>query len=260
MEFDRVMKAARPILARLDTITGRMLVPALADGQSALVFDAKWTSGRWHKDLPVYNKPLPMLELAIVLGVSDAALLEKAMQGYGGLIEDAFTAARDLFPNETIPQFKFPKAVAKQVASGKTWTWPLPNELGLDPRVAPTLGVSAKVGVFAASEDHVQRILNSTPLAGEWKLLVGIDRRKLSSIAILDWARLIDAVDPWAEFITVETLRKQGRDEESARVLDQVRTVLAALKCFRGVTTITYREGVPLVTQSESIYRDVPGR
>ena len=259
-EYDRILKAAQPILVRLDAITGKLLVPALAEGQSALVIDAKWSSARWQKDMPVFYKPLPMPELAIVFGVSDPVLLEKAIKGYGSLIEDSFTTARGLYPKEKIPDFKFPAPVVKKTAAGKVWTWPLPKELAVDVRVAPTLGVSDKVGVAAASEDHVQRLLKGTPLTGESKLLEGIDRRKLASIGVFDWARLIDAVDPWAEFVTKEALKSQGREDESAQVLEQVRAVLGALKCFRSVTTISYREGAPIVTQSESIFRDLPGR
>ena len=248
-EFDRFMKAGQPLFERLDKITGTMLVPALAEGQSAIVFDAKWTSARWHKDMPVFEKPLPMPEIALVFGVSDPALLEKAMQGYGKLIEDAFVTAREQAPKDKakeIPDFKFPPPVVKKTAAGKIWTWPLPKDLGVDVRVAPTLGLSDKLGVAAASEDHVQRVLKSTPLAGDSKLLVGIEKRKVASIVVFDFARLIDAIDPWAEFIAADQLRKQGRQEEAAQILEGMRIALTTLKCYRGTTTITYHEGTGL--------------
>jgi len=259
-EYARIAKAVRPLLARLNDTTGQLLVPALAEGQCAIVVDAKWSSNRWHKDMPVFNKPLPMPELGLILGVSDSGLLEKAMKNYAALIEDGFTAARDLFPNNDIPKFKFPKAVQKQGAASKLWTWLLPAELGIDPRVAPTLGVSNKVGVAAASEDHAERLLKSTPLKYESKLLDGIAERKVAQVVIFDWARLVDVAEPWAEFATAQILRERGMDDpqDAAPILDQVRTVLSVLKCFRNVAAITYHEGNAIVTRSEAVIRDLP--
>ena len=46
-----------------------------------------------------------------------------------------------------------------------------------------------------------------------------------------------------------------GLDKDS--ILKQVRTVLSVLKCWRGVTSATYREGGALVTHSESVYHDL---
>src|SRR5207244_13636412 len=116
-EFTRWNKALRPLLKQLDEVTGQMLLPALADGQGAFVLDAKWTSKQWHQDMPAADAPLPMLEVGAVFGVSDAALLEKAVAGYGAIIEDAFVKVGELLPDQGVPAFKFPKPQIR--AAGK---------------------------------------------------------------------------------------------------------------------------------------------
>src|SRR5262249_10119563 len=81
-QYEKVIKAFLPLLARADEITGTMLIPALAEGEAAFVLDDKWSSRRWHKSMPEMPQALPMAELAIVMGVTDAALLRKAAHAY----------------------------------------------------------------------------------------------------------------------------------------------------------------------------------
>ena len=76
------MDAFIPLFKRLDQVTGTMLLPALADGQVGFVIDAKWTSKQWIKAIPPTEKALPLPEFGIVLGVSNAEQLRKAMTDY----------------------------------------------------------------------------------------------------------------------------------------------------------------------------------
>ena len=71
----------KPLLGRLDKATRNLLIPALADGQTGLVIDAKLTSQQFIKALPPTEQSLTMLEPAIVVGVSDAAKLKQAFDG-----------------------------------------------------------------------------------------------------------------------------------------------------------------------------------
>src|SRR5262249_44583427 len=77
-KYRDIAKTFKPLLKRLDQTTAKMLLPALADGQIGFVLDAKITSKRWFKIMPESDQPLPMLEPALILGVSDADLLRKA--------------------------------------------------------------------------------------------------------------------------------------------------------------------------------------
>ena len=66
--FEQVTKIVFPLLKRLDIATGKMLLPAFADGQNALVIDARWTAKKWFPDQPETARPLPMLEIAMIKG------------------------------------------------------------------------------------------------------------------------------------------------------------------------------------------------
>ncbi|MGH7223763.1 MAG: hypothetical protein ACRELF_11080, partial [Gemmataceae bacterium] len=63
-KYEEIGKLIFPLLKRFDGITGKLLLPSLADGQAGFVLDGKWKSKRWHAAMPPSDKGLPMLELA----------------------------------------------------------------------------------------------------------------------------------------------------------------------------------------------------
>ena len=81
-QYKRAMDLFRPILARLDGVNRNSLIPAVANGQVGLVLDAKLASKQFLKNLPATEKPMPMIEAALVVGVSDAAAFRTAMAAY----------------------------------------------------------------------------------------------------------------------------------------------------------------------------------
>ncbi len=261
-QFEEWSKALKPLAKRLDDVTAKMLLPALADGQSALVLDAKWTSKEWFKGQPAPDKPLPMIEPALVVGVSDADLLEKAVAGYRSIVADFLAKARELAPGQ-VPEFEFPKAKARTAKDGKFYSWPLPAEAGLDARVAPTAGLGTKVAVLALSEGHAERLLTATPLKVQSKVLADAGTRPLAGLTVFDWPALVDAVAPWVEYGVVESVKaRAGGNEEDGKkaaeaILANVRPVVRLLKAFRGSVSVTYVEDGALVTHSETVFRDV---
>lgn len=58
---DEYIKTVLPLVKRLDKTTRELLYPALADGQTAFVLDAKLTSKQLQKNLPATEKPMPIL-------------------------------------------------------------------------------------------------------------------------------------------------------------------------------------------------------
>ena len=81
-QAQKFLAAAVPLVERFDKANREMLFPALADGQLGLVLDDKLTSNHFVESLPATEKPMPMIEPALVFGVSDAKLL---CQSDGGI-------------------------------------------------------------------------------------------------------------------------------------------------------------------------------
>jgi hypothetical protein len=259
-QYEKISKEVFPLLHRLDEITGKMLIPALADGQSAIVLDGKWSSTQWQKNLPPTPKAMPLPEFAIALGVSDAELMRKALSGYRELLNDAFAKAKELAPpGANFPEIKIPPAEKSDGPAGKLFSYAPPADWGLDEQVRLTAGLSDKVLVVALSQAMVNRMLESKPLKVQGGPLSDPDR-PLAAAGYFNWPGLVDLVTPWVEFgVSVAPLPGAGegppglgRDD----VLKQVRIVLQVLKSFRSYSSAVYLEHGVMVTHGETIIRD----
>jgi hypothetical protein len=257
-KYQQIRKAALPLLQRLDDVTGTMLIPALANGQGALVVDAKLTSRQWFAQLPAADKALPMLEPALVLGISDAALLRKALGEYRVLLNELTSKVHEIVPE--FPDMQIPEPETRQAKEGALYSYPLPADWGIDKQILPTAGLSDKVAVLTISQKHAERLLARVPLRTDGGPLADLDKPRAVA-AYMNWARVVRAVKPWLEM----GLRSAGidpteevkaGDESWQGILRQIPTVLEVLQVFRNSSSSTYREGPVLVTHSETVIRD----
>ncbi len=249
-----------PLLERLNETTAKLFLPALADGQTALVLDAKWKSKQWSKAMPELEKAMPGPEIGFVFGVSDAASLRKALAEYRVIVNDALVKIRSWPGAEKFAgDFQIPELKSEKTKAGTLYSYPLPEELGMDAQVAPTAGLSDKVAVLTASKEHAERLLARNPLKVEGGPLADLDRPLVAAV-YCDWAGIVDALSPWVEWGANEALESQGADMPAKTregVVRQVRTVLSVLKCYSGASSATTLEDGVLTTHSESVFRDL---
>jgi len=252
-DFRNVMEVAEPLLERVNKINREMLLPALADGQSGLVLDAKLASKQYLKALPPTGEPMPMIEPALVVGVSDAELLEKAFRGYQGVLDDLLDAIREAQPGAVPPDYTIPRPKPKETDAGTVYRYILPEDWGVDERIAPSLALSESVGVVALTPDHAERLLTETPLAIEGAI-TDPDRPRAGAV-VFDFAALVDTVTPWINLAIVEGMKEQPM--QAAMAAGQVQIVLDVIKVFRTVTSESYFEDGALVTHSLTEIRDI---
>jgi len=247
-----VRKEIYPVLQELSDVTERLWLPALADGQEGVVLDAKWTSKQWHAALPPADRPMPLLELGIVVGVSDRAKFEKALEGYRVGANKLLTKAREVAPPGAIPELEIPRPKV-ETKGGRTYAhYPLPAGLGVDEQFQPTGGLSDKVAVLALSRGHADRLLSETPFAAG--LAPFAARKTADSAFYLNWAGTIDAVAPWADF----GARMAAAGGDAKQNEEVARKTLGALKIFHKYGSVTYRQNGATVTHSEAVFQDVP--
>jgi hypothetical protein len=263
-QFRDVMDAARPLIKRFDEVTREKLVPALADGQSSLVLDADIASKQWHKDMPASAEPLPMAELAIVVGVANREQLVEAMSDYREIINDAIDIAREHHPDEVPENAELSAPEASDVSAGTVYTWKLNSELGLDEQVAPATAVTDHVGVIASSRALAERVLGEQPIASPEGALSDAESPRAVVVAF-SWADLVSAVEPWVVYAIRSNMlgeeaaaQNTADDPESVQeIYGQVKTGLSILKCFRGAWAETKREGDAWVTHSTVLVEDL---
>ncbi len=260
-KYTQVVKSVVPLIKRLDNITRTMLLPA-CDGQTGIVIDAKLTSNRWHMAMPRTQKPLPMLEIGLLDGLRDSALYLKALTEYRKLIEDAVGVFRELAPDANIPDFKFPAPETVKKAGGTYYVYSLPP-FGQDEKIKPVIAIGMTVAAYTLSVESAERLLASKPLQVKDTALAD-PNKPLISASIFDWAGLVDAAEPWIEFVVMYgTLVPRGPDgKEKAEkmikeIMGQVHTVLEVVKVYKGTTVAVYPEEGRITTHSVSIIRDL---
>jgi hypothetical protein len=248
---------ALPLVEQLDRANREMLFPALADGQVALVVDGKLTSTRFHQALPPTEKPMPMIEPALVVGVSDAQLLKKAYREYRDVINGLIDAARQIEGVEIPEAVRIPELQMSEGPDGNHYFLPMPEQWGFDKQIAPNFGLSDKVVVLSLSHAHTDRLLKATPPAAGG-VLENVDR-PLAGAAWFDWAGLLGAADPWIFFAADQIMADEKVPAEGkGPILDQVHTVLDVLKTLRAATDESYVEGDALVHHALLEIRDLP--
>ena len=256
-QFNEFMPRIKALAVRLNKATRDLLLPALADGQVALVLDSKLTSRQFFKALPPTEQALPMLEPAIVVGVSDAAKLKAAFTEYSAVADDVVEVIKAIDAKDKHPEipkdFKLPRPKVYQRPEGTIYGYALPKEAGVDKKVMPNAGLSEKVAVLSLSGQHTERLLKeSDPVVGGFKLPVG---KPYGTIAAIDFAGLIGAVEPWVG-LAIDSIAEQS-PQNVAMVRLHANTALDVLKCYRGTLSATTKEGNATVTRTRSEFHDV---
>jgi hypothetical protein len=254
--YDKFMKGAAPQFKRLDEATSKLLLPALADGQAGLAVDGKLMSTQWVTMFPRTEAPLPMLELGIVIGVSDAAKLRQAVAEYWDVARKLLVVAKDVV-GEDFPEIEIPDPDIQKGKSGELFTFPLSPMIPLDKKLAPTAGLSEKVAVLTLSTNHAERLLTNTPLKKS-DASVADSSRNLASATVVDWAGMIDAITPWADIgVRMAAPFADPVVGEAKDLPAQVHTVLEVLKVLRGYSSATYFEDGAWVTHGITVVQDL---
>jgi hypothetical protein len=262
--YQRLKQEFAPTVERVHKALQEMILPALQDGQGAFVLDAKSTSDSWHLMMPASDKKLPMLEIGLVLGVSDANLLKK---GFGELFASAqFVADKlhelstdeltDKLPQE-IPAVKIPKPKSRQFPSGEVFYYVLPEQSGLDKQIAPNAGLGEKTAVLSLMPRFTKRLLDETPLQSFGPL--ENSGRPLVTAAHLNFAELISALEPWVDYGMTMAMAANASTQQpdAASIKEHVTVVMQVLKCFQGVATATYIENDVVVTHAAVHFKDL---
>jgi hypothetical protein len=253
-EFEKVSVEVKPLLDRLNKATRDLLIPALADGQSGLVFDAKLTSQQFIKALPPTPQTLPMLEPAIVVGVTDAAKLKQAFEEYYAVADAFVEILKGLKKSEIPKDFKIPRPRVYNIRRGTAYGYRLPVQWGVDTHVLPNAGLSENVAVLSLSARHTLRLLDDKApmIAG---IALATDR-PLAAAGGLDFGALVEAVTPWADLAL-----DNGTARLAPQMADMVRlhakAALEVLRVYRGSVFETYVEDKVTVTHSRSEFHDI---
>lgn len=270
-KIEEVDEQLAPLGAKFAGIMRTKILPALADGQIAFVIDAKSTTKRPHMAMPSAAEPLPLVEPAIVLGLDDPKLFREGMSDLFELADELVDAVREINPDAVPAEYRVPDPVKTKVEGGMLWSFPIAAS-GLDEKVQPSIGVGDDAAVLSFIPVQAGRLLLESRL--ETGSQLSKFEEPLVGAAALDFAGLVDAVQPWAVYLTryacaqqrdgtVDSESELGPDDENEQAKDalaQAKVVFAAIKSLRAAVAETSTQSDAMVTHWQNVIRDMPSK
>lgn len=268
-KFDLVSETLAPLGAELVEILRTKLAPAVADGQVGFVLDAQATTSRLQADLPKSLEPLPLLEPAIVLPLADRKLFVEGLNDFFAWGDKLVAALRKVDPDAVPAGYRIPEPTREKVAGGSIWSFAIPDAR-LDKQVRPAIGVADAAAVFTLVPGQAARLLEPARLETGAALSQFGD--PLAAAAALDFAKLIDAIEPWIVYATrlgsvaaregsVDADTELSADDlapEAREALDAATTVLQVARCLEQAVAETRLEDNAAVTRWRNVIRDLP--
>ncbi len=265
------------LLERLDQATREQLFPALADGQSAFVMDVAAKSQQWFDRMPESPKPLPMLEMALVVSVSDAAKLRQGVKTYIDVARDAYKLMKEI--HDETPKIKLPKVkVSDLTGGGKLYVYPLPKKWGIDSQVAVNAGLTETFAAASLMPKTTERLLHEQAASIDTSLPLD---HPAAMVTHIEFAKMIEATRPWIDYgmdVASGKLKpKAKKDEDSSDdsddntpppgrsqamismglIVPQIEQFLEVATALRSATSMTYEEDGLWVTHSETHIQDL---
>lgn len=255
--FTQVTQALENLGKKFDRITVEEFYPATANGQVGIVLDAQWTSKEWLQGVK-FEKAMPMIELGLLMGLSDGDAFTKSITSYRKLINETISEFGRLVPEANVPPaLELPPPQKKAAGANALYFYPLPP-LPVDERVQPTFGVGKDVAVISCSQGHTERLLAGKPLKLDGGPLASRLGKPLLAASYVDFPALVDAISPWAEMGITLAMKEAMADKKTMEDgMKAYQTVLRLVKCIKVSTTASYREDGATVTHSETVVKDI---
>lgn len=250
-QIEKLLNDMIPLWKRLDQTTRNNLLPALAEGQAGFVVDNKLVSTQWHQDLPVSKHPLPMLEPAILLSISNRDKLKQAASDVRSIFNDAAKLVHEMHSDD-IPLIKWPAPESRKIDDADLYWYAFPDEAKIDGRLKPSVGLSKNFCALTISNEHALRLLQTTPLIVEGGPLADL-QRPLGGAAFFHMAGLVETAQPWVNYM----LEQPAMSDMSKHAKD-VQTIINSLKYIQSYSSATYMDGQATVTHSEWRVKDIP--
>lgn len=254
----------RPYLERVDSATGDKLVPSLADGQTAFVFDLANAKKSWGPFMPPASEPLPIPEIAVICGLSDKAMFLEAMAEYEELVRDILREMAVMIGDEFPEELDIPQREMVQIEGGDAYYYPFDEleAMELDEAFRPNLAVSDEFAIFSLTIQHSERLLaeSSLPTDGPFSR----QDQPLVAAAGLNWVALVDAVESWYQYAYEQGALEEMDFEEGEipfttdDLMTSLDTYFEISRCFRGVQSVTYIENGATVTNFRVQFQDIP--
>ncbi len=271
--YKKVSDRLLPMLTQFDKVTRDDLIPAFGDGQSAYVVDGKLESRQWHLMMPPAAEPLPILELGRVCGITNSEGVKTAFAKYAEIADGALIYLKEVVeenreslmealdgPAQMLPMLiqsaAIPRPESRETEAGTIYEFLGLARFGLDPRIAPTAGISQNRFVFSLNPKMTERLLETQTLAADGPL-ADTRSKKLGTAARVDVAGVIGFARAWVNY-GMTTAAELQENDEIAEMIPTVDGILEIMQCYRSIESAQYADGDSMISQLRVRLEDLP--
>lgn len=250
--YENVKENMLPLLVRLDVANREYWKPAFADGQMALVLDSKQFSRQWHISMPPAEEAVPLPELTVAWGVSDAAKVREGTAEYFDVLQAAIVRMSEIMP-DTVPPIQIGAPRTKDTDAGNIYYYMIPPFLGLDPLIAPNAGLSENLLAISLVPRATQRIL-AAQSAQKGGVLASPDQPEMATAWQFKMNRFVQWARPWVKYGMQLAASEGVQDPEIAT---QISAVMDVLECIRTSSGYAYFKDGALFSHARTEFQDL---
>lgn len=258
--FDKAAGKGKPIVEKFVKITTEKILPSLKDGQAAFVVDATLTTDRLDPAMPPAEQAILLPEVALVIGVNDAAQLREGLKEYLALGRELIAAIREVSPDAIPEGATIPDPEVAKEGDGELASYSIPSESEIVGKIIhPTFGLGEDIAVLALHRGTAKRLLEETELDATPEALEAALEKPLASASQFDFHRFMDLAESYLGYaaqVGAFDQVAQGAPFSAEEIQEQIELVLNFLRCYERTTSVTYVENGATVTRSISVYSD----
>ena len=193
-----------PFLVRAADTWEKKFLPSFTGEYAMVMSGGNLSATQWFADMAQSADPLPMPELALVIGVKDQSLLKSAFEDTLKIGDDIVEAMRKQDPDSIPAGYRMPRPVMSESSAGEKFGYPIPDDCPVPKEMMPQILFAGDYLIESYSDQQ------SLDLAAVKKLSKGSGviepTAQLSSASYINVGRIFDFARPWVRYSLTESL------------------------------------------------------
>jgi hypothetical protein len=203
-QLEMVLENVWPLLKELADVWEEKFLPAMADGQHAMVMtQGNLTSKQWAPDMPPSDEELPLPELAGIHSLSDQQLMIAGFVELFEIIDEGLALASTLHPNEIPSGIVVPRPEENSISKGSKYSYPIPDNCPAPKTMAPQAVFKDSFMILSYSDQLSESLAKSVSL-GVGTDVIATDK-PMASAAYLDFGGITAMFRPWIRYALLQS-------------------------------------------------------
>ena len=191
-----------PYLVRLADTWEKKFLPAITGEQAIIVSGGNLSAKKWSKEMSPSVEPLPLPEIASLIGIKNKPLLKDAFEDLFKMCDEIVELIREKYEDAIPANYKVPRPIKSDSSMGEKYGYAIPDDCPVPKEMMPQILYAGDYLIKNYSDKQ------SMSLAAVTKLSVGngiiVPTSKQSSASYVDLGRIFEFARPWVRYALIE--------------------------------------------------------